>query len=192
MRAMLDERAKTGSDLPFVNWRYILFKWNDSDEEMGRAREMAKEFGVDRLCWEITDHPEDSFSRRFAPGTPDYELHPPRDLGQQRPRQRDSRRDAARRDLRAHRAARPAVPDAAVDAGGADRARQERVGPAVPRADHAGPPRGSAWRAADRRQGRVDQSRSRARLAAGRSRPRADRRTSGSKSPRRKSPDATR
>ena len=73
MRAMLDERAKTGSDLPFVNWRYILFKWNDSDEEMGRARAMAKEFGVDRLCWEITDHPEDSFSRRFAPGTPDYE-----------------------------------------------------------------------------------------------------------------------
>jgi hypothetical protein len=40
---------------------------------MGRARELAREFGVDRLCWEITDHPEDSFSRRFAPGTPDYE-----------------------------------------------------------------------------------------------------------------------
>ena len=73
LRFLLDERAKTGSDLPFVNWRYILFKWNDSDEEMGRARELAREFGVDRLCWEITDHPEDSFSRRFAPGTPDYE-----------------------------------------------------------------------------------------------------------------------
>src|SRR5215213_6339008 len=73
MRSLLDERAKAGSDLPFVNWRYILFKWNDSDEEMGRAREFAKEFGVDRLCWEITDHPEDSFSRRFAPGTPDYD-----------------------------------------------------------------------------------------------------------------------
>ncbi|MEO7158428.1 MAG: radical SAM protein, partial [Vicinamibacterales bacterium] len=74
LRAMLDERAKTGSDTPWVNWRYILFKWNDSDDEMGRAREMAKEYGVDRLCWEITDHPEDSFSRRFAPESPDYEL----------------------------------------------------------------------------------------------------------------------
>jgi len=73
LRFLLDERAKTGSDLPFVNWRYILFKWNDSDEEMGRAREMAREYGVDRLCWEITDHPQDSFSRRFAPGTPDYD-----------------------------------------------------------------------------------------------------------------------
>jgi hypothetical protein len=29
--------------------------------------------GVDRLCWEITDHPEDSYSRRFLPGTPAYQ-----------------------------------------------------------------------------------------------------------------------
>ena len=38
-----------------------------------RARQMAAEIGVDRLSWEITDHPEDAFSRRFVPGTPDYE-----------------------------------------------------------------------------------------------------------------------
>ena len=56
-----------------MNWRYILFKWNDSDDEMNKARVMAADIGVDRLCWEITDHPEDSFSKRFAPGTPDYE-----------------------------------------------------------------------------------------------------------------------
>jgi hypothetical protein len=74
LRALLDERAKLGKDTPFVNWRYILFKWNDSDTEMERARAMAKEYGVDRLCWEITDHPEDSFSRRFAPSAPDYAL----------------------------------------------------------------------------------------------------------------------
>ena len=40
LRALLDERAKSGMDTPFVNWRYILFKWNDSDEEMSRARQM--------------------------------------------------------------------------------------------------------------------------------------------------------
>ena len=73
LRALLDERSKGGRSVPFVNWRYILFKWNDSDEEMNKARAMAAELGIDRLCWEITDHPEDSFSRRFAPGTPDYE-----------------------------------------------------------------------------------------------------------------------
>ena len=73
LRALVDERAKLGRHVPFINWRYILFKWNDSDEEMDKARAMATELGVDRLCWEITDHPEDSFSRRFAPGTPDHE-----------------------------------------------------------------------------------------------------------------------
>jgi len=73
LKALIDEKAKSGRDVPFVNWRYILFKWNDSDEEMARARQMAADLGVDRLCWELTDHPEDSFSRRFAPGTPDHE-----------------------------------------------------------------------------------------------------------------------
>jgi len=69
LRAMTDEKRRSGRDLPFLNWRYILFKWNDSDAEMARARELAGEIGVDRLCWEITDHPEDSYSRRFIPGS---------------------------------------------------------------------------------------------------------------------------
>ena len=52
---------------PPLNWRYILFKWNDSDEEMNLARQMAVDIGVDRLCWEVTDHPESAYSRRFGP-----------------------------------------------------------------------------------------------------------------------------
>jgi hypothetical protein len=73
LRAMADEKRTSGRDVPHLNWRYILFNWNDSDEEMNKARRIAAETGVDRLCWEITDHPEDSYSRRFAPGTPDYD-----------------------------------------------------------------------------------------------------------------------
>ena len=69
LRAMVEEKRATGSDVPFLNWRYILFRWNDSDAEMDLARRLADEIGVDRLCWEITDHPEEAFSRRFAPGT---------------------------------------------------------------------------------------------------------------------------
>jgi hypothetical protein len=72
LSAMVDEKRRSGRDVPFINWRYILFTWNDSDEEMALARRIAAEIGVDRLCWEITDHPENAFSRRFAPGTPDY------------------------------------------------------------------------------------------------------------------------
>ena len=73
LRAVVDEKRRAGLDVPFVNWRYILFRWNDSDDEMARARQLAADIGVDRLCWEITDHPEDSYSRRFAPGSPDLD-----------------------------------------------------------------------------------------------------------------------
>ena len=71
LRAAAEEKRRAGRDVPFINWRYILFRHNDSDEEMQRAREMAAEAGIDRLCWELTDHPEELFSRRFAPGSPD-------------------------------------------------------------------------------------------------------------------------
>jgi hypothetical protein len=42
-------------------------------EEMDHARRMADEIGVDRLTWELTDHPEDMFSRRFLPGSADLD-----------------------------------------------------------------------------------------------------------------------
>ena len=67
------EKRALGRDVPFINWRYILFTHNDSDAEMARARELAAEIGADRLCWELTDHPEDLFSRRFLPGSPDLD-----------------------------------------------------------------------------------------------------------------------
>lgn len=73
LRAMVDEKKTSGRDLPYLNWRYILFQWNDSDAEMGLARQMAQDIGVDRLCWEITDHPEDAFSRRFVRGSAEFE-----------------------------------------------------------------------------------------------------------------------
>src|SRR6185436_17136527 len=71
LAALADEKRARGLDVPFINWRYILFSHNDSDEEMDLARKMAGDIGVDRLSWEITDHPENMFSRRFVPGTPD-------------------------------------------------------------------------------------------------------------------------
>ena len=73
LRAMVDEKRRHGLDVPVINWRYILFTWNDSDDEMNRARDMAAEIGVDRLTWELTDHPEDGYSRRFGPGSADLE-----------------------------------------------------------------------------------------------------------------------
>jgi radical SAM family protein/iron-sulfur cluster protein len=63
-------RNESGSDLPFINWRYILFRWNDSRRQMRQARKVASEIGMDRLTWEITDHPPDAASSRFQIGTP--------------------------------------------------------------------------------------------------------------------------
>jgi hypothetical protein len=71
LRFAADEKRAAGRDLPFINWRYILFTHNDSDEEMQLARTIAADIGVDRLCWELTDHPEELFSRRFLRGTED-------------------------------------------------------------------------------------------------------------------------
>jgi hypothetical protein len=70
---MVDEKSRASRDVPFLNWRYILFRWNDSDAEMNLARQLAGDIGVDRLCWELTDHPEDAFSRRFVPGAPELD-----------------------------------------------------------------------------------------------------------------------
>src|ERR1044071_8942109 len=43
LRAMVDEKRRAGRDVPFLNWRYILFNWNDSDAEMNTARRLAAE-----------------------------------------------------------------------------------------------------------------------------------------------------
>ena len=72
LTALADEKHRNGLDVPFINWRYILFRHNDSDDEMNLARRMAAEIGIDRLSWEITDHPENMFSQRFVPGAPDF------------------------------------------------------------------------------------------------------------------------
>ena len=67
LHALVDEKRRAGRDVPAINWRYILFRWNDSDEEMNRARQLAAELGADRLTWEVTDHPEDAYRGASCP-----------------------------------------------------------------------------------------------------------------------------
>ncbi|MCD6328335.1 radical SAM protein [bacterium] len=56
-----------------ICWRYILFNWNDSDDEMNRALEMAREIGVDQFTWHLNGADDALSSVRFRPGTPDFE-----------------------------------------------------------------------------------------------------------------------
>jgi MoaA/NifB/PqqE/SkfB family radical SAM enzyme len=70
MSRFVEERNKLGREVPFINWRYILFKWNDSTSHMNRARKLAVKIGVDQLTWEITDHPKEAMSEKYQVGTP--------------------------------------------------------------------------------------------------------------------------
>jgi hypothetical protein len=70
MAQMVREKKQSGREVPFINWRYILFKWNDSAWQLSKARRLAKKIGVDRLTWEITNHPAAAVSKKYQIGTP--------------------------------------------------------------------------------------------------------------------------
>jgi hypothetical protein len=65
MRGLVEYRDQQCVNKPFVIWQYILFDWNDSDEEIQRAKKMAGELGVDVLLWTLTHTP--GASKRFTP-----------------------------------------------------------------------------------------------------------------------------
>jgi len=73
MRTMIKIKQAEKRQYPLITLRSILFQWNDSDLEMDRIRALAHDLDVDRLCWELTDHPSGCPSKRFLPGTSDYE-----------------------------------------------------------------------------------------------------------------------
>ena len=70
MAALVNEKKRLGREVPCINWRYILFNWNDSAWQMAKARRLARKIGVDRLTWEITDHPAGAASEKYKIGSP--------------------------------------------------------------------------------------------------------------------------
>lgn len=74
MREMVRLREEAGRQFPKIVWRYILFPWNDSDEEMEEARRLAREIKVDALAWHLNVAPDPSMSSaRFRHGSPHLE-----------------------------------------------------------------------------------------------------------------------
>jgi MoaA/NifB/PqqE/SkfB family radical SAM enzyme len=70
MRGCLEARRALGLSRPYVVWRYILFDWNDSPEEMDRARRMAREIGVDLFAWHLNVAAPAMSSKRYYIGSP--------------------------------------------------------------------------------------------------------------------------
>lgn len=72
MRLLRSERNASGLSRPRIVWRYILFSWNDSEEELELARQLAHDCGVDQFCFHLSDIPELA-SRIYRPGTKAFE-----------------------------------------------------------------------------------------------------------------------
>jgi len=57
MKMLIREREEAGEIIPRVDWKYLLFRWNSSEEEIALTMKLALEAGVDRLMLEPTIRP---------------------------------------------------------------------------------------------------------------------------------------
>lgn len=53
-----------------LSWKYLLFEWNDSDEEIEAAKRLCDEVGFDELHFSVTSQPAPS--RRYTLNGPDW------------------------------------------------------------------------------------------------------------------------
>ena len=68
MKALVDYRNARGLSKPLLEWKYLLFNWNDHRGTIERAIELAKEAGVDFISFWPTHNPFYGFSYRYALG----------------------------------------------------------------------------------------------------------------------------
>jgi glycosyltransferase involved in cell wall biosynthesis len=71
MKQLIAERTRLGLTLPIVIWKYIIFNWNDSDEELEKAKYLAKKHNIDYLGFEITGG--ELASKRFHKSSENFE-----------------------------------------------------------------------------------------------------------------------
>jgi pyruvate-formate lyase-activating enzyme len=57
-------KAEKSADIPVLTWKYLLFEWNDSDEEIDRAIRLKNEIGLDNIMFDLVGFP--SPSKRFS------------------------------------------------------------------------------------------------------------------------------
>jgi len=68
MKAMAAYRDARQRHLPLLEWKYLLFNWNDHPKHIARAIEMAKEIGVDIISFWPTRNPFYGMSWRYHLG----------------------------------------------------------------------------------------------------------------------------
>jgi len=65
--AYRNRRSQTGR--PEIEWKYVIFNWNDRKELIQRAVRMAEEAGVDRIGFVPTARPATGYSWRYRYGS---------------------------------------------------------------------------------------------------------------------------
>jgi len=68
MKALVQYRNARGLSQPLIEWKYLLFNWNDRRHMIERAIEMAKEAGVDAISFWPTNNPFYGYSYRYRLG----------------------------------------------------------------------------------------------------------------------------
>lgn len=68
IKALVDYRNARGLSLPIIEWKYLLFNWNDRRRTIERAIELAREAGVDAISFWPTTNPFYGWSYRYRLG----------------------------------------------------------------------------------------------------------------------------
>lgn len=72
MTNVLQAKRELGLSKPVVQWKYLVFNWNDSEAEIEAALRLAEEYGVDEFSLHLTVLPAGAASFRFSPGGPTF------------------------------------------------------------------------------------------------------------------------
>lgn len=65
LKRLVEYREHSGRTVPAIEWKYILFNWNDHETMINRAIELAKEARVDLISFWPTRHPISGISWRY-------------------------------------------------------------------------------------------------------------------------------
>lgn len=68
MRKMVEYRDRKGLKYPQIEWKYVLFRWNDNEEQINKAIELAKKANVDLISFWPTFSPPYAVSIRYLRG----------------------------------------------------------------------------------------------------------------------------
>jgi MoaA/NifB/PqqE/SkfB family radical SAM enzyme len=68
MKAMVEYRNARGLQQPILEWKYLLFNWNDHPKHIARAIEMAKAINMDIISFWPTNNPFYGISWRYRLG----------------------------------------------------------------------------------------------------------------------------